>query len=160
MMKWFDESIKTVDGLRKQYKRLLLKYHPDCSGGDEEITKQIIQEYDFLFERFKACNATGKEYADDNADDENKAFKDVLNKIIGYQMEIEIIGSWLWCFESFAYKDRLKEMGFKYAPKKKAWTWHFGEYKQHHKGDISLDDIRAKYGSEKVTHQHKQYALH
>jgi len=57
------------------------------------------------------------------------------------------------------YKDRLKELGFKFAPKKKAWTWHYGEFSRYHKGEIPIDDIRAKYGSQKVTRQSKQYSL-
>lgn len=44
----------------------------------------------------------------------------------------------------------LKSIGFRYAPKKKCWCWHYGEYRRHYKKEVSLDDIRAKYGSEKV----------
>ncbi len=90
---------------------------------------------------------------------ENEAFKAVLNEIINFNMEIEIIGSWIWCFDCYAFKDRLKELGFKWAAKKKAWTWHFGEYKRYSKKETSLDGIRAKYGSQKVTRQFKQYSL-
>lgn len=84
-------------------------------------------------------------------DAENQASKEILNQIIGNKMEIELIGRWIWCFNCFANKDRLKELRYKFAPKKKAWTWHYGEYSRFHKGETSIDDIRAKYGSQKVT---------
>lgn len=32
--------------------------------------------------------------------------------MISYKLEIEIIGTWIWCFESYVYKDKLKELGF------------------------------------------------
>ncbi len=90
---------------------------------------------------------------------ENRSFKEVLNEIIGYRIEIEIIGSWVWCFDGYAYREKLKELGFRFAPKKKAWTWHFGYYKRYHKAEISLQDIRLKYGSQTVSHKEKEYAL-
>ena len=43
--------------------------------------------------------------------------------------------------------------------KEKAWTWHYGEYKRHHKKEISIDDIRAKYGTETVRGKVKQNTI-
>lgn len=158
MNKWFT-GITTMEALREQYRRLLKQYHPDNTGGSAEITKEINNEYDNLF--FILSKETKKEEASSTYHNpsENEAFKAILNQIINYNMEIEIIGSWIWCFQSFAYKDRLKELGFKFAPKKKAWVWHFEDYKRYHKKEISMDTIRAKYGSQKVAHQSKQYTL-
>ena len=158
MNKWF-AGVKDIETLRKQYRELLKKYHPDNEGGSVEATQEINAEYDRLFAILsKESKADGESTTyDQNA--ENEAFKAVLNQIIGYSMEIELIGSWIWCFNCYAFKDRLKELGFRYAPKKKAWTWHFGEYSRYHKGEIPIDDIRAKYGSQKVTRQSKQYSL-
>lgn len=156
-MKWFQE-VNNMDELRRQYKKLLLKNHPD-NGGNVSDMQEINAEYDLLFDRLKAENKSdGQSYTYDE-NEQNQAFKDVINSIIGYQIKIEIIGSWVWCFESYTYKERLKELGFKYAPKKKAWCWHYGDYKRHHKQEISLIDIRMKYGSQTVSHKEKQYAL-
>lgn len=74
----------------------------------------------------------------------------MLNSVINYNITLEIIGTWIWAFDSYEYRKELKELGFTYAPKKKAWTWHYGEYKRHHKKEIPIDDIRAKYGTETV----------
>ena len=157
MNKYF-AGVKTIEELRKWYRELLKQYHPD-NGGNEEIMKEINIEYDRLFAILSKESKPDGESTTYDQNAENEAFKAVLNQIIGYSMEIELIGSWIWCFNCYAYKDRLKELGFKFAPKKKAWTWHYGEFSRYHKGEIPIDDIRAKYGSQKVTRQSKQYSL-
>ena len=157
MKEWF-KGITTVEELRKRYRELLKQHHPD-NGGNEEIMKEINTEYDRLFAILSKESKSDGESTTYDDEAEDKAFREVLNQIIGYSMEIELIGSWIWCFNCYAYKDRLKELGFKFAPKKKAWTWHFGEFSRYHKGETSIDDIRAKYGSKKVNSKSKQYAL-
>lgn len=157
MNKWF-AGVATIEELRRRYRELLKQFHPD-NGGDEETMKAINIEYDKLFDVLNKESKSDDQTDTYDQDAENQAFKEILNQIIGYKMEIELIGRWIWCFNCFAYKDRLKELGFKFAPKKKAWTWHYGEYSRYHKGETSIDDIRAKYGSQKVTRQSKQYSL-
>ena len=48
MNKWF-AGVKTVEELRKRYRELLKKYHPDNEGGSVEATQEINAEYDRLF---------------------------------------------------------------------------------------------------------------
>lgn len=154
-MKWF-KHIKTIEELRKEYKRLLKQYHPDNANGSIEITQEINAEYDVVF-----ANLSKNNNADNNSysQEEDEQFRAVLNAIINFNITIEIIGTWVWCFDCYSYKEQLKELGFKWASKKKAWVWHAEEYKRHHKKDISLDDIRAKYGSQTVKKQVNRYAL-
>ena len=158
MSKWF-AGVKTIEELRTKYRELLKRYHPDNEGGSVEATQEINAEYDRLFSILSHENKSDRESTTYDQNVENEAFKAVLNQIISYNMDIELIGSWIWCFNCFAYKDRLKELGFRFAPKKRAWTWHYGEFSRYHKGEIPIDDIRAKYGSQKVTRQSKQYSL-
>ncbi len=157
-MKWFAD-VTTIEELRKRYRELLKKYHPDNPNGSVEAAQEINREYDFVFARLSRFSNDGGECTGEEEKAENEAFKAVLNEIVGFNMQIEIIGSWIWCFDSYAYKERLKELGFKWAAKKKAWTWHFGEYKRYSKKETSLDDIRAKYGSRTVHNKSKRFAL-
>ena len=90
---------------------------------------------------------------------QNKAFKEVLNSIIHINADIEIIGSWIWVHGGYEYRQLLKSIDFKYAPKKKCWCWFYGDYNHCHKEEISLDEIRSKYGSQKVDRKSKQYTL-
>lgn len=48
MNRWFAE-VKTVEELRKRYRELLKKYHPDNENGSIEATQEINAEYDRLF---------------------------------------------------------------------------------------------------------------
>lgn len=153
-------GVKTIEELRQRYRELLKKYHPDNENGSVEITQEINTEYDRLFDALSQIKQTDEETPKYDFQAENDAFKEVINTIISYNMKIELIGNWIWCFDCFAYKDRLKELGFKFAPKKKAWTWHYGDYVRYHKGEVSLDEIRQKYGSQKVNSKSsKQYAI-
>ena len=157
-MEWF-ANLTTVEELRKKYRELLKQYHPD-NGGSVELMQEINAEYDRLFAILSKENKTEKESSTDDEKAENEAFKAVLNDIINFNMEIELIGSWIWCFNCYPYRNKLKELGFKFAPKKKAWTWHYGEYQRHYRGQTDLDEIRTKYGSRKVSGQsNKQYSL-
>lgn len=155
MAKYFAE-VKTVEELRKRYRELLRKYHPDNENGSTEITQQINQEYDALFAILsKEKKSDGQSYTYE----ENERFKTVLNKIIGLNMTIEVIGCWLWCFSAYEYRTQLKELGFTWCSKKKAWVWHDEPYHRHHKKEIPLSHIRAKYGSEIISNKSKQAVI-
>lgn len=158
MTKYFT-GVKTVEELRKMYRELLRKYHPDNKNGSTEITQQINAEYDRLFTILSKETQSDSQSYTYNKDDENKAFKGVLNSIIHINADIEIIGSWLWVHGGYEYRELLKSTGFKYAPKKKSWCWHYGEYRRYHNKEVSLDEIRMKYGSQSVSHKSKQYVL-
>ena len=146
MRKWF-RNVTKLEELRTEYKELLKQYHPD-NNGDLHIMQEINAEYEVVFAILKQQTATSSESAE-QASEEDTALRAVLNEIISFDMEIEIIGNWIWCFNCYAYKDRLKALGFKYAPKKHAWTWHYGEYKRYGK-EATLDYTRTKDGSQKV----------
>lgn len=98
----------------------MLKHHTD-NGGELENMHEINAEYDLLFDCMKVENQSYNKSHSYDEKEKNQAFKDVVNTILSYKIEIEIIGSWIWCFESYDYKDKLKEIGFKFAPMKKAW---------------------------------------
>lgn len=159
MRTWF-ANITTIEELRKEYRKLLKQYHPDNAGGSMEATQEINAAYDRLFAILSKKVDKDRHLYSDDEKDENEAFKVILKEIIYFDMEIEIIGNWIWCFHCYAYRNKLKELGFHFAPKKKAWTWHYSEEKYRYRGQTDLEDIRAKYGSQKVSRQtRKQYSL-
>ena len=54
-MNTYFKNVQTLEELRKQYKVLLKKYHPDNGNGSEEITKAINIEYERLGVSQKIC---------------------------------------------------------------------------------------------------------
>lgn len=47
------KNVNTLEELRKQYKELLKKFHPDNANGATEATQEINAEYDKLFKVLK-----------------------------------------------------------------------------------------------------------
>ena len=150
-MTWF-QNVSTLEELRKQYRILLKQYHPDNPGGSVAITQEINKAYEQVFQRLQKKEGSSGENPgnEQHQTEEDEQFRTILQAIIGFDMQIEIIGSWIWCFGGYAYRKELKQLGFTWAPKKKAWIWHAAPYQRHHREEIPLDQIRAKYGSEVI----------
>lgn len=52
-MAGYFSNVQTLEELRKQYRDLLKKYHPDNANGSTEATQEINAEYDRLFKMLK-----------------------------------------------------------------------------------------------------------
>ena len=150
-------NVCTLEELRKQYKELLKTHHPD-NGGNVAQMQEVNAEYDALFKQLKDShdgNSTDRDKASyDNMKydfTEDAKLREMLNKIIGFHgITIEICGSWIWCFDSYNCRKELKEMGFKFASKKKAWHWHSEAFRKKSHKALSMDAIRSYYGSTEV----------
>ena len=108
MRKWFKE-VTTIEELRKRYRELLKMYHPDNENGSVEITQEINAEYDLVF---SILSMEKQEDKQSYTQEENEQFKAIMNAIIGFNITIEVIGNWIWCFDCYPYKDQLKALGF------------------------------------------------
>ena len=158
-MKYFN-NVSDLSELRKQYKELLKIHHPD-NGGNVADMQEINAEYDKLFKMLKdkhnskATDSNQESYDNmkyDFAEDEK--LREMLNKIVGFDsITLEVIGNWLWAFDSYNYRKELKELGFKYAKNKKAWYWHSEAFRKKSRKSLSMDDIRSYYGSTEVRAQ-------
>jgi hypothetical protein len=152
-MKYYN-NCTTLEDLKAEYHKLAKLHHPDCNLAIDttEIMKAVNAEYAQAFERCKLNHKTmeGEAYTKDTGEEADE-FPDIIEKMIHFQnCAIEIIGSWIWVSgETYSYKGILKGLGFKWASKKKAWSFHRGECSRSHKF-YSLDEIRASYGTEKV----------
>ncbi len=166
-MNTYFKNVQTLDELRKQYKDLLKKYHPD-NGGSEEATKAINVEYEKLFKILKDSHAR-QDTTDSNAESnhssygnsydnmkydfaEDELLREMLQKVIYLSdITIEIIGAWLWISgNTYHHRKELKELGFKYASQKKCWFWHSESFRKKSHRQLSMDDIRGYYGSTEV----------
>lgn len=154
LKKWFKEA-RTVDDLKKMYRDLARKHHPDVGGRLEDM-QEINAEYDELIKELPKRAADGKTYQprDDQREtrEQSEAFKQaVAAAIILEGVELEICGSWLWATgNTRIHKDALKAAGYQWSAKKSAWYWHDGEYHKKSSKKFTLDEIRGMWGSEKV----------
>ena len=160
MSKYFKDG-NTLEELRRQYKELLKKYHPDNTNGSTEATQDINAEYDPLFkvlkdkhEKDQTDNNNEKTRYNDNMYnwENDKAMREVLEKIINLvDIDILICGQWIWVSgNTYQYKKELKEIGFKWASKKKMWHFHTDIFKKKSKKVLSMEEIKSYYGSTKI----------
>lgn len=165
-MKWFTSNINTMEELRREYRRLAKLHHPD-TGGNTEDMKQINAEYERLFAILSRQEAQERpqgeqEYKDTTEDKaaEDKAIRAVLDALAGIDADVEIIGSWVWVTRgSFQNKELLKALHFRYASRKRAWYFHADEYHRRSKKEVTLEQIREKYGSQKVNNRKERKAV-
>ena len=155
MRKWF-KDVTTIEEPRKRYRELLKRYHPDTKNGSVEITQEINAEYDLVF---SILSMEKQEDKQSYTQEENEQFKAIMNAIIGFNITLEVIGSWIWCFDCYPYKDQLKALGFTWCSKKRARVWHEEPYYRHHKKEIPLSAIKARYGYQTIKNQSCQYSI-
>ena len=136
IIKEFSE-VTGINEAKKVYKTLAKKLHPDVGGSEEE---------------FKLLNAIYNDFIENKIYFSNDFKIDLdLEKIISQilhfeNITIELVGSWIWLSgDTKEIKDKLKELGFKWASRKK--MWYYGEMKGKSHGEKSLDEIKDKYGS-------------
>ena len=140
------KGVEGINEAKKIYKNLAKKLHPDVGGSEEE---------------FKILNAVYTDLIEHKIYFSNDIKIDIeLEKIISLilhfeNITIELVGSWVWVSgDTREIKEKLKEIGFKWASKKK--MWYFGEMKGRNPQEKSLDEIKAKYGSETLKTKDKK----
>jgi curved DNA-binding protein CbpA len=161
MARYF-KNAETLEQLRKQYKDLLKKHHPD-NGGNLTDMQEINAEYDRLFKVLKDRHESkSAENTENNAKTdfnnmkydftEDQKLREVLQQIITFEgINIEIVGCWIWVDgNTYDYKDTLKSIGFKWAREKKKWYFHTEAFRKRSKKKLSMEDIRNYYGSTEV----------
>lgn len=154
-MKHFTPTPDTLEALKKMYKKLAFENHPD-RGGDTETMKEINAEYDALFAKLKNVrkSASGETYtAKEETTETPEQFREIIEKLIHLDgINIEICGTWLWITgNTYANRETLKALHFKYSKNKNAWYHHTEEYIKRSKKSFTLDEIRNLWGSETVS---------
>lgn len=153
---YFTPTPNTLEELKKQYRKLVFKHHPD-KGGDAEKMKAINNEYDKLFKILKDVHQTkdGETYtAKQTSTETADQFKDLINELMKMDdIEIEIIGCFVWVTgNTRAYKDKLKELKFQWHSKKTAWFLKPENYRCKSRKNYEFDEIREMYGTSGKSH--------
>ena len=140
-------GVEGINEAKKIYKQLAKILHPDKIGGDEESFKLLNAFYNELIEH--------KIYFSNNVKIDIELEK-VISLILHLDdVVIELVGQWVWVSgDTKEHKEKLKELGFKWDSKKK--MWYFGELKRRNHKEQSIEDIKAKYGSETLKSKEKK----
>lgn len=139
----------TEKDIKTAYKKLALKYHPDRNPLGTELMKAVNAAFDVLIANIEKINQYQNEdgNAAYNYGEELEKVLVSLSGLVG--IVYEVIGNWVWISgDTREYKDALKEMGCKWAPKKKQWFFRPEEHKStRNRRENSIDEIREKYGT-------------
>ena len=140
------KGVEGINEAKKIYKQLAKKLHPDV-GGDEESFKLLNAIYTDLIEH--------KIYFSNDIKIDIELEK-IISLILHFEnITIELVGSWIWVNgDTREIKEKLKEIGFKWASKK--MMWYFGEMKSKNPTPKSMEEIKNKYGSETLKTKNKK----
>ncbi len=149
------KDCKSIEEAKTLFRTLAFKNHPD-QGGTEEGFKILMTAYEiflngFVADRFAEAGARTKGASVVH-------FQEILNVIIEFNMDIEIIGFWIYAKSSYEYKEQLKDLGFWFSGKHKAWVYSGGA-KIRRASRMTLDEIRATHGSEKMRSEKERQAI-
>ena len=160
MYKYF-KDLSSMEAVKKTYRKLAFKFHPDRKQGNEEIFKEINNEYEEameiakLNETKKAKTEKEKEFVNSQYKN-SKNFRNIIDKLIVLEgIEIEITGTWLWIRgNTYPHKEYLKsEFNAQWSKSKRCWfiSPQGKQFKKTrgYKGK-SMNSIRNTYGSTKI----------
>lgn len=156
-MNYFNiNEISTLEQLKKEYRKLARKFHPDISQEENatEHMQAINKEYETLFNQLKNSNKQSG-----NTKEHSSNFINIINDLIKYDnIIIDIVGSWLWVSgETYSIKDTLKKHGFRWSKAKNKWYLASEPFTKKRKSRMTYKQITDKYGKETVkTNQSKK----
>ena len=155
-MNYFTPAPATLEDLKNFYRRLCKQFHPD-KGGTTEQMQAINTEYERLSARLigakpeeeygeKKWYKTRQEEAD--VEEKVRAAIEAIAHLDG--LDIEIIGAWVWVGgDTKTHKDALKAAGYSWLHKREKWAFKGKVSKG--RSRCSMEELRQKYGSEKVS---------
>jgi len=151
----FFTGVSTLVELKATYKKLAMMFHPD-RGGDLETMKALNNEYEAMFNILKdEYNTKARAQGTHEMHEMPEQYREVILAIMDLDgVEIELVGTWIWVSgNTKEHKDIFKANNFKWAKKKEdfsLWFWRPEEFKSYGRKGSNMDDIRSKYGSEKI----------
>lgn len=153
-MRYFD-SCKDLESARTTYRELLMKHHPD-RGGDAEVFKDVSEQFQqflratpadqFVKDFHKTAGAAARA-----AVYHTKEFYDTLERVMGMNVDVEVIGDWIHVtgYEGRGNVFKLTMLGFWYSVAHKSMIWSGDEKKRIKPTGITTDNLRARFGAEK-----------
>ncbi len=139
----------SLEAVKKAYRQACKAYHPDINPAGT-VMMQAVNE---AFESLSKENFPIQLNEFDTVNNYGEALNIALNEIINLMgLTIEICGAWIWVSgETKVHKEILKKADFIWSSQKGMWYFRPQAIKSRwYCGKLSLDEIRVKYGSEKV----------
>lgn len=145
-------NCKTIEDVKRTFKELARKLHPDNGGNSEEF-KIMMNEYKIMFDRLKNIHQSkdGDTYKQKEESTETpEQFASAINAVINLDgVEIELVGSWIWLNgNTYEYRDIIKAAGYFWSSKHKKWYFNGDTTKSKKHSKKSFTDLENIYGAE------------
>lgn len=140
--KYFTREYETIADIKKHFRELAKIYHSDFGGTDEQF-RELYSEYEYLIEHF-----IEKQYKDVRMSEMVKA---LINELMFYEdMELEVVGDWLWVDTSRNNDKLLKGLGFFWSSKHSKYYYSGDTKKVTRCSSYSMQDMRNMMGNKKI----------
>jgi hypothetical protein len=135
-----------LSDIKQAYRRLASANHPD-KGGNTETMQLINTAFEELCKFFASNGTLDINQDETQAHGVDFEFIQILKTMTG--VVIEVCGYWVWLSgDTYLYKDKIKELGFKFSGSKKSWYWSPTiDTATFRRGSKSMKKIRIQYGS-------------
>lgn len=142
----------TPEDVKRTYRELALKHHPDV-GGDTRTMQKINAEYHLSLKMMDGRESIGtdeKKHTYKYDESKEQAIMDKIGELLGLRItgiEIALIGMWVWITgDTKPHKDALKGAGCMWHTKRKCWYWRGEGYKSYRRSKASLSELALRYG--------------
>ncbi len=152
-------NFKTRDEIKEEYRRLCRANHPDLFAQESEdvqgkqtrIMQEINAEFAIAMDAAVRAEKPGQSEASyAGSADLAERIRQAIEAVIRFDnIDIEICGAWVWLHgETYPIKDHLKANGYRWGRQKR--LWYFAGIASSSRSSHSMDEIRDRYGSERV----------
>jgi proteasome lid subunit RPN8/RPN11 len=154
-MKQYFINCETLDAAKLEYRKLVFHLHPDTSGYDSKADFQDMQN------QFEAFTPKTEKFEGEKENWSASHYMAIIEDLMQIKgIIIEVIGSFIWLSgETYPVKDRIKAIeneSFKkaqFSSTKKMWFFSPIDYKQFTKSDLTIEQLRDKYGTQTYSYQ-------
>ena len=144
---------ETLADARTLWHTLMMEHHPD-RGGSTETAQAINDEFDaFCARHMDDARSEYRAETGYNTYGADSIFSDALSAAMRTNSRVEIIGYYVYAFESYSARAVLKEAGFFWSAKHAAWIFNGRDKstrRRFHRSDYTTADVRSMHGSETV----------
>ena len=151
-------NANTVNEVKALFRNLAKTMHPD-KGGTTEGMQELNAQYQAAL---KACDGQSDGTRSYSYDEEGETLiaemiAQFFSVLDDKGVELLLVGTWLWISgDTKPHKDTIKALGFRWSPRRKMWFFTpTPSGHRYYRG--SFDDVKAKYGAERIAHKGKKF---